>query len=172
MDTLIPNHQPAPDFSLPDLDGNLHSLQEWRGKVVVLNLWSCECPHVARTDQLLLGYLEKWGERVVLLPLAANANEPLDQLKSIASQRGFSLVLHDSEHRVADLYGAVTTPHLFVIDQAGILRYQGAFDDVTFRQRTSTREYLREAVEAVLNGQIPNPDQTPAYGCTIVRYAL
>lgn len=172
MDTLIPNHQPAPDFSLPDLQENMHSLQEWRGKVVVLNFWSCECPHVARTDQLLLGYLKGWRERVILLSLAANANEPLDQLKLIARQRALPLVLHDREHQVADLYGAATTPHLFVIDQEGILRYQGAFDDVTFKQRTPTREYLRDAVEAILRGQIPNPDQTPAYGCAIVRYAV
>lgn len=172
MATLIPNHQPAPDFSLPDLQGNLHSLKEWRGKVVILNFWSSECPHVARTDQLLLGYLKGWGERVVLLCLAANANEPLDQLKSVANQRGLPLVLDDREHRVADLYGAATTPHLFVIDQDGILRYQGAFDDVTFKQRTPTREYLGDAVEAILRGQIPSPDQTPPYGCAIVRYAL
>ncbi len=169
MDTLIPNHQPAPDFSLPDLQGIMHNLREWRGKVVVLNFWSCECPHVARADKLILSYLEEWGERVVLLPLAANVNESPDQLKLTASQRGLDLVLHDREHQVADLYGAVTTPHLFVIDHEGILRYQGAFDDVTFRQRTPTREYLREAVEAVLRGQIPNPDQIPAYGCAIVR---
>ncbi len=172
MDTLIPNHKPAPDFRLPDLQGNPHNLSDWRGQVVILNFWSCECPHVARTDQLLLSYLKHWREQVVLLPLAANANESLDQLKSVSSQRGLPIVLHDREHQVADLYGAVTTPHLFVIDKEGILRYQGAFDDVTFRQRTPSREYLREAVEAILRGQIPAPDQTPAYGCTIVRYAL
>jgi hypothetical protein len=58
-----------------------------------------------------------------------------------------------------------------VIDQAGLLRYQGAVDDVTFRQRTPTRYYLREAVEALLAGRQPQPQETPPYGCTVVRYA-
>ena len=70
----------------------------------------------------------------------------------------------------SDLYAAVTTPHPYVLDQDGILRYQGALDDVTFRQRTPTRFYLRQAVEAVLAGHAPEPAQTSPYGCTIVRF--
>ena len=108
---------------------------------------------------------------MVLLTLAANANEPPEQLREVAKQRGLSLILRDVNQRVADLYGALTTPHLFVVDQEGILRYQGAFDDVTFRQRSPKRCYLRDAVEAVLHGSTPAPDQTPAYGCSIVRFA-
>jgi peroxiredoxin len=170
MDSMIPNHHPAPDFSLYDLDGNLHSLSGLRGKVVIINFWSCECPHAARADTELMAYLKEWDKQVVLLPVAANANEPTDQLNRIANQRKLPLVLHDTQHQVADVYGAHTTPSLYVIDREGILRYQGAFDDVTFRQRTPTRFYLYDAVEAVLQGKIPYPDQTPSYGCTIVRF--
>jgi hypothetical protein len=65
------------------------------------------------------------------------------------------------------MYGAKATPHFFVIDGDGLLRYSGAFDDVTFRQRTPTHTYLKDAVEAVLRGEAPNPAQTPAYGCAI-----
>ena len=79
------------------------------------------------------------------------------------------MVLIDANHAVADLYEAVTTPHIFIIDREGILRYRGAVDDVTFRQRKSTRIYLDEAVESLLNGQRPTLTETPAYGCTIVR---
>ena len=87
-----------------------------------------------------------------------------------ANERGYSILLHDVNQQVADLYGAITTPHLFVIDVEGILRYQGAFDDVTFRQRTPTQNYLKMVVEALLQGKPPNPSQTPSYGCIIVRY--
>jgi hypothetical protein len=73
---------------------------------------------------------------------------------------------------VADLYQALTTPHVFVIDRDGILRYAGAVDDVSFRQRRPTRFYLDEAVEALLDGQLPAVAETPAYGCTIVREAV
>jgi hypothetical protein len=55
------------------------------------------------------------------------------------------------------------------MDRDGILRYRGAVDDVTFRQRKATRFFLKEAVDALLEGHLPARTETPAYGCTIVR---
>jgi hypothetical protein len=55
------------------------------------------------------------------------------------------------------------------VDKDGILRYCGAVDDVTFRQRKSTRFFLDEAVGSLINGHLPALTETPAYGCTIVR---
>ena len=78
-------------------------------------------------------------------------------------------VLIDADRAVADRYEAVTTPHAFVVDREGILRYRGAVDDVTFRQRRATRFFLEEAVEALLEQRLPEVQETPAYGCTIVR---
>ncbi len=86
--------------------------------------------------------------------------------------RRLPLVLVDREDVVADLYEAQTTPHVFVIDRDGILRYRGAVDDVTFRLRKPTRFFLDEAVEALLDGRLPALAETPAYGCTIVREAV
>jgi hypothetical protein len=63
----------------------------------------------------------------------------------------------------------VTTPHTFIVDREGILRYRGAVDDVTFRQRKAMRFFLEEAVEALLDGHLPEVAETPAYGCAIVR---
>ncbi len=90
-------------------------------------------------------------------------------MEEAARARRLPLVLFDAEHLVADLYEAVTTPHTFIVDREGILRYRGAIDDVTFRQRKATRFYLEEAVEALLDGRVPELQETPAYGCTIVR---
>jgi hypothetical protein len=75
----------------------------------------------------------------------------------------------DANHVVADLYGAVTTPHVFVMDKDGILRYHGAVDDVTFRNRKASRFFLQEAVDSLLDGHLPPLTETPAYGCAIVR---
>jgi hypothetical protein len=90
-------------------------------------------------------------------------------LRSVSGERGLPLLLHDPDQQVADLYGAQTTPHLFVVDPEGILRYQGALDDVTFRRRVPTQQYLLQAVAALLAGELPEVDQTPVYGCMIVR---
>jgi peroxiredoxin len=145
-------------------------LREYRGRVVILNFWSAECPWCERADHSLAADLLEWGSTVAWVSIASNANEPAEELQRVAAERGLPVVLHDVHQQVADRYGAVTTPHVFVIDPQGILRYQGALDDVTFRQRTTTRNYLREAVLALKAGCLPEPAQTPAYGCTIVRY--
>jgi len=167
--TSLPLDQTTPDFSLPDLAGRVHRLRDQRGRMVVLNFWSAECPWAARADADLTARLPAWGERVALWSLASNANEPPDLLQQMAAERGLPLVLVDAGARVADLYAAQTTPHLFIVDAVGALRYRGAFDDVTFRQRTPTRAYLIDAVEALLAGRTPDPAETAAYGCTIVR---
>jgi hypothetical protein len=149
----------------------LYSLENGRGRLVLLNFWSADCPWAERADRELAGCLAEWGDRVRLWSIASNANEPVSQIEQAAAARGLPLVLLDEGNLVADLYGAQATPYFCLIDAAGVLRYQGAFDDVTFRRRSPERYYLREAVEALLAGRLPDPAFTPAYGCTIVRQA-
>jgi thiol-disulfide isomerase/thioredoxin len=162
-------NQPVANFELPDLEGRLHRLQDCRGKIVIINFWSAECPHSERTDHSLIELLARWQGEVDLLPIAANRNEAAVMIQEAARIRRLPTVLIDSQQTVADLYGAVTTPHVFILDREGILRYRGAVDDVTFRQRQATRSYVQEAVEALLQGRCPETSETPAYGCTIVR---
>ncbi|WKZ37590.1 MAG: redoxin domain-containing protein [Anaerolineales bacterium] len=160
---------PVPDFELPDLDGSLHRLSDQRGRIVIVNFWSCECPHSERADNAILEKLTKWGSAVVLLSIASNRNEKLEDVKKTSEARRLPTVLLDADCRVADLFDAQTTPHVFVIDRDGILRYRGAVDDVTFHQRTPTRFFLDEAVESLLEGHLPALAESPAYGCAIVR---
>jgi len=167
--TLLQINQKAPDFTLPDMGGVTHSLNNYVGKIVILNFWSAECPWSQRSDEKIITYLPDWDRGVQYLPIASNANESRDLILSVANTRQLPLMLHDPEHQVADLYGAITTPHLFVIDTDGLLRYQGAFNDVTFRQPEPTMNYLHLAVDALRARSSPDPAETPAYGCTIVR---
>ena len=162
-------NQPAPDFQLPDLRGKHHKLSDYHGKIVILNFWSAECPHSERTDRSLLKYLVKRDVDVKLLSIAANRNESLSMLEDVSKMRQIPEVLIDAEHVIADIYEAVTTPHVFVVDREGILRYCGAVDDVTFRHRQATRFFLEEVVDALLAGQLPEVRETIAYGCAIVR---
>jgi len=104
-----------------------------------------------------------------MLSIAANRSESVREVEEAATTRSLPTVLIDAEHAVADIYEAVTTPHAFIIDREGILRYRGAVDDVTFRKRKATRFFLEEAVEALLDGRLPGLTETSAYGCTIVR---
>ncbi len=159
--------QPAPTFELEDLNGRRIAVEDFLERIVLVTFWSAECPWAERADR----GLAEWQDRIVLLSIASNASEPPELLRQVATARGLQVVLRDSNQQVADLYGAETTPHLFLIDAGGLLCYQGAFDDVTFRQRTPARNYFEEAVRGLLRG-VPIPlTETPAYGCTIVRFA-
>ena len=162
-------NQPAPDFELPDLQGTRHTLSDYRGKIVIIDFWSAECPHSERTDEYLLKLLEDWKGDVVMLPVAANRNESRQLVEEAAKTRCLPPVLVDPQQVLTNLYEAMTTPHVFVVDREGILRYRGAVDNLTFRQRTATRFFLQDAVEALLKGQLPELTETPAYGCAIVR---
>lgn len=86
------------------------------------------------------------------------------------AERGIDFVLQDLDCKVANDYAAQTTPHAFVIDAGGVLRYQGAVDDVTFRKRNPERFYVADALLALLDGRLPDVQETPAYGCSIIRH--
>lgn len=164
-------NQPAPEFTLPDLDGRIHMLGDYRGRIAIVNFWSAGCPHSQRFDTDITACLTQWGADVALLSVASNADEPEGILAATARHREIPVVLRDADRSVADRYGAQTTPHAFLIDRQGILRYRGAVDDVSFRQREPTRFYLQEAVEALLAGRLPDIIEVQPFGCTIVRYA-
>jgi peroxiredoxin len=169
MDPLIKNGEPAPNFRLLDLQGELYDLESMRGWIVVMNFWSPECDWCARIDGELIAYLPEWKRNVKVWWIASNANEPQVIIKQVALERNLSTVLVDREQVVADRYGAQTTPHFFVVDAQGTLRYQGAWDDVTFRQRTATQLYVPQVIEALIQGETPEIIQSPPYGCTLVR---
>ncbi|GAB1471581.1 thioredoxin family protein [Chloroflexota bacterium] len=162
-------NQPAPDFELPDLNGDLHRLSDHRGCIVIVNFWSCQCPHSERTDKAILSMLVQWKDDVTMLCIASNRNESAEALKNAAESRRLPNVWHDANCEAANLFEAQTTPHVFVVDRDGILRYRGSVDDVTFRQRNATRFFLDEVVESLLAGRLPTLTETPAYGCAIVR---
>lgn len=161
---------PAPDFDLFDLDGNPHRLSEMRGHIVLINFWSAECPWSEAADQEIHLYSSKWKDQFVWWSIAANANEPFGLHREVSLERKLPVVLIDKQQRVVNLYQAQTTPHTYLIDPTGILRYKGAVNDRTFRQKTPSRFYLRDAIDALLNGRLPFPPETPAYGCAIVQH--
>ena len=160
--------QPAPDFQLPDLDGVPTRLADLRGQIVLLVFWSAECPWVERIDHEVVALQ---FPNLTRLAIAPNGTETVEQMRQAASERQLPVVLVDAGCQVADLYSAEVTPHFFLIDSQGILRYQGAFDNVSFRNRAPTRAYVREAIEALMQGQPVEVDETPPFGCSIIRFA-
>ena len=170
MDTIIKIGELAPHFKLHDLGGKEHTLEGYAEWIVVLNFWSAECVWCKRVDEELITYLDAWKDRVKVLWIASNQNESRGLIEKTAADRKLPTLLIDTDHRVADLFGALTTPHFFVLDGKGVLRYQGAWDDITFRNRTATQVYVPAAIAALRRDEIPTVTSSPAYGCTLVRF--
>lgn len=163
----------APDFSLPSVNGARVSLSDFRGSFVVLTFWSAECPWSRRADVLLVYRALSWVPRgVQLAGIASNVTETENEIAHEMERRGVRYpVLLDLDQGAANAYRAQTTPHFFVLDKRGIIRYTGALDDATFKQPRPKVLYLDRAVTALLENRTPDPQVTLPYGCAIVRQA-
>jgi peroxiredoxin len=162
--------QAAPDFSLKDLKGNSQSLQAHRGKIVVITFLSTQCPIAnAYHERLRALATDYTGKNVVLLGLYPNNTESLSVIKSKAAQEKFTFpVMRDEGNIVADLYSAMTTPEIFVVDGQGVLRYHGRIDNSAETSRV-VRSDLREALNEMLDGKPVSVSQTKQFGCSIKR---
>ncbi len=160
------------DLCLPDLEDRRHCAGDWRGHITVLVFWSAECPVSREYDETyFIPNYERWRQASILLfGIDSNVHYDRERIREEAQARGVPYpILRDEGHRVADLLGAQTTPHVFILDREGRLVYAGAVDDRTFRRKVATRVYVDEALAALQAGRLPDPAVTPPYGCTIVR---
>jgi hypothetical protein len=157
------------EITLRDLNGTRVVLAAPNGRVRVIVFWSADCPVVRRGEARLAALREAWPLEVEVFYVASNADEPIAVLVRQAKARDVAPVLIDESARLADLLGATTTPQAFVVDGESRLRYRGAVDDSTMRRNEPTRHFLADAVTALLAGDSPDPAETPAYGCAIVR---
>lgn len=166
---------PAPDFSLPGVDGKTYQLQSFVGKPALVVLFSCNhCPYVQAYEDRLIEIQREYKDRGVQL-MAINSNDdmnyPEDSFENMvkrAKAKGYNFpYLRDAFQQVALAYGATHTPHLFVFDHHRRLRYTGKIDDNWQHPDSVKRRYLREALEAILRDGEPAEPTTHAIGCTI-----
>jgi peroxiredoxin len=170
----------APDFTLTDTAGKTHSLSAFKGKVVVLEWTNPDCPFVKKHyDAGNMQNLQKtWtGKDVVWLAVNSSApgkqgNFPAEKWTSLMKEKNAAptAVLLDADGKAGKLYGAKTTPHMFVIDQAGLLVYDGAIDDKPSPDPASLKDaknYVSAALESTLAGKPVETPSTKPYGCSV-----
>ncbi len=165
----------APDFSLPGVDNRTYTLDGLADKAVIVVVFSCNhCPYVQAYEDRLVAIQCDYAARgvhVVAINSNDDVNYPEDSLENMvkrAKAKGFNFpYLRDSSQAVARAYGATHTPQLFVFDQQRRLRYTGKIDDNWQKPDAVSRRYLREALEAILEGSDPDVGTTQAIGCTI-----
>jgi peroxiredoxin len=179
--TLASVGAPAPDFVLPDLDGNKVRLSLFKGKTVVLEWFNPGCPFV-RASHTKGSLREAAKKHPDVVWLAINSGAPgkqghgVDANKEAAQKFGMSHpILMDEDGAVGKRYGATNTPHMYVIDKDGVLVYRGAIDnspDGEGESPTGGRlvSYVDAALADLASGKKPATAETKAYGCG-VKYA-
>ena len=167
-------------LALKDLDGKALSFKELRGKVVIVHFWSDRCPAEIHGDPVTKS-LEKTyaGKDVVILGVASNQNElgtepPKDadyskqylNLREKIKEVGFAhRIIADHKNVLSNLFQAKSTPHCYVIDQKGVLRYAGALDDDPGETKgDKAKVYVRDAADALLAGKEVEVKETKSYG--------
>lgn len=165
----------AIDFNLPGVDGKNHSLKELRDRKAVIVIFSCNhCPYVQAYEDRIIAIQRDYDKEGVAI-VAINSNEDVDHpddsfdnMVKRAKQKGFNfLYLRDESQQVARDYGATHTPQIFLFDQKLELRYTGKIDDNWQDPPKVQKQFLREALDAVLIGKdVPEPE-THAIGCTV-----
>ena len=172
--------EPAPAFTATATNGAPVSLASYKGKIVVLEWTNHECPYVRKhyeTGNMQALQRETTAQGVVWLTLISSAKgeqgyvtaAQADELTT-SRKAAPTAVLLDPTGVVGRMYAATNTPHMFVIDKAGILVYAGAIDDRPTTRRgdiQGAQNYVRDALRAVAAGQPVKTPQTRAYGCTV-----
>jgi peroxiredoxin len=171
---------PAPAFSLVDTNGREHALGDFKGRIVVLEWFNHDCPFVKKhyDSGNMPGLQSRYtGKDVVWLSINSSApgkqgNYPPEKANELSSEKksAATYVLLDPEGTVGRLYGAKTTPHMYVIDGAGVLRYEGAIDSVSSTDKddiAGATNYVAAAVDALKGGKPVDPSVTQAYGCAV-----
>jgi len=167
----------APAFSLTDAAGRKVSLADYKGRIVVLQWINPDCPFCRGVTtggklKAMCDQLKAIDDDIVLL--AINSTHYMEPATGAAYFRSAGIdapVLADRDGTVGHLYGARTTPHMFVIDAEGVLRYQGAFDDDPQGVKgADATNYAVQAVRQIKTHDTVAPDTTKSWGCS-VKYA-
>lgn len=169
----------APGFSLNDVDGKTVKLSDFKGKIVVLEWINEGCPFVKGhyENGNMPSLQQKYTTQGIVWltinstrpdhPEAYNASKSKEILAQWHSHATANLM--DEDRTVGHVYDAKTTPHMYVIDKEGILRYQGAIDDdrSTSGGKKATVNYVAQALDALIAGKEVTTATTKSYGCSV-----
>jgi peroxiredoxin len=175
---------PAPDFTATDSYGKMHKLADLRGKYVVLEWHNQNCPFVKSQYKGKMQKLQdKWTKKgVQWFTVISSAPHTQGYVEASAANQDVkdkkahvTAVLLDPKGELGHLYGAKTTPHMFVIDPKGVLVYDGAIDNAPREDGDVAKNgngeefvnYVDRALAESMDGKKVSIPSTPPYGCGV-----
>ncbi|MGA9061923.1 MAG: thioredoxin family protein [Terracidiphilus sp.] len=174
---------PAPQFTATDSHGQAHTLSEYRGKYVVLEWHNRDCPYTHKhyVSGNMQALQKEWTAKGVAWFTVISSAPGKQGYVTDAEENAYlaemhadpTAVLMDPEGNLGRLYGAKTTPEMYVIDPEGKLIYEGAIDDRPTPDVSDIKgadNYLNDALTEAMAGKPVAKSYTRSYGCS-VKYA-
>ncbi len=170
----------ASDFKLKNVDGNYISLSDYPEAEGVVVVFTCNhCPYAQAWEQRIIDLHNDYAKKGYPV-IAINPNDesivPGDSYENMvkrAKEKNYPFpYLKDDEQEVYPKYGATHTPHFYLLDKKNddfFVKYIGAIDNNYKDASAVTETYLRDAIDAVIDGKKPDPQTTKALGCTIKK---
>jgi hypothetical protein len=172
--------QPAPDFTLTDSNGKTHALADFKGKIVVLEWNNPKCPFVGKhygSGNMQKQQSDATAAGVIWLTINSSAEGTAGNLDGAAANAYVAKVggkqtayLLDASGQVGRLYGARTTPHMYVIDKTGMLRYMGGIDSIRSTDKEDidkATQYVTQALSELAAGKTVSVPTAEPYGCGV-----
>ncbi|OHB62810.1 MAG: hypothetical protein A2Y77_12280 [Planctomycetes bacterium RBG_13_62_9] len=165
----------APDFELSSFDGRAVKLSDYKDTIVVLEWFNLECPFVLHHYEkagTMTALAKKYRDKnVVWLAINSTSHTTLEANRDFVKKHKLAYpILDDRSGKVGRLYGAITTPHMFVIDKTGTVVYDGAIDNAPLGKVTGGGEkiaYVDKALAELTSGKPVTTPKTQSYGCSV-----
>jgi peroxiredoxin len=168
---------PAPQFTAKGADGKQHGLQDYAGKLVVLEWTNPVCPFTAvKYKSGAMQALQRYAaaRQIVWLSIDTAAPDkagyltpPAARARLAQTHATVTAFLFDVDGNIARSYGAKTTPSFFVVNRDGKLAYQGAMNDQVFADDVVRSEYVKSALDDLIAGRRVQKTETQPQGCAI-----
>lgn len=173
-------NESAPDFKLTDSNGSEHSLSDFEGKIVVLEWINFDCPFVKKHyDSKNMQSLQEiyTAKDVVWLAICSSnegkqGNFSVEEINKRSKNHGTKYIAYliDEDGKVGKMYGAKTTPHMYIIDKSGLLVYSGGIDDkatTDVDDIKDSKNYVSVALDELLAGKEVSVQSSTPYGCSV-----
>ncbi|MCB9362824.1 thioredoxin family protein [Candidatus Woesearchaeota archaeon] len=163
---------PAPDFSLINVDNSIVTKEMFNGKPFALIFICNHCPYVIPKMDEIAQLQKDYEGKVAIICISSNdptdyPDDSFENMQKLAQEKGYKYYLFDETQEIAKAYGAVCTPDPFLFDQDHKLAYHGRFNDAMSPDATPSKHNLREAIDKMLAGQEIVDWFVPSMGCSI-----
>lgn len=169
------------EFTGVDADGNEHKLSDYKDNILVLEWINPECPFCIKVYEdgrvkKTVEALAKIDKNIKYITVNSTAKHGPEVSKQWMEKNDLAdtITLIDQDGTIGHMFDARTTPHVFVIDGEGVLRYEGAFDNDANGRLTKdggeVTNYVINAVTQIKAGETVSPDHVKSWGCS-VKYA-